>query len=100
MWGAGYDLSSQDSVTKIISKFDRLIGIENLSSFHFNDSKKEMGSKVDRHANLGQGLIPLEGLQAVARYAESKSIPIILETPDKNPGDRINDLKVVRGWFS
>lgn len=83
VWAAGYDISNIKGVTDLFVQYNQLIGIENLSCIHFNDSKKERGSKVDRHANLGEGLIGKEGLISVAKFAVQNRIPLILETPEK-----------------
>ena len=96
MWGAGYNISTKKTATQVLNEFDQLIGIKNLSCFHFNDSKKECGSKVDRHNNLGNGEIGLPGLTAIAKYAAQKSLPIILETPINNPEDRLYDINLVK----
>lgn len=95
MWAAGYNISTPAKAQEILANFDQLIGKKQIGCFHFNDSKKECGSKVDRHDNLGNGQIDLKGLGRVVKFATQNSIPIILETPDKNSGDRENDLKVL-----
>lgn len=99
LWAAGYDLSSAGAAKKLLTEIDSAVGMKNVACLHFNDSKKDRGSRVDRHDNLGKGLIPLEGLGAVLNYAVSKSIPVILETPDKNPGDRLADIRVLKEMF-
>ncbi len=95
MWGAGYDISSPKKTKDVLKNFDQLIGKKQIGCFHFNDSKKECGSKVDRHDNLGNGKIDLKGLGEIVEFAIQNSIPVILETPDKNPGDRANDLEIL-----
>lgn len=96
MWAAGYDFSTAKSTQEVLLKVEQSIGTTQIACFHFNDSKKELGSKVDRHENLGKGLIPLDGLKIIAKFAKKNSIPIILETPDKNPDDRINDITLLK----
>jgi len=99
IWGAGYDISTPKGAADLLTEYDKLIGIRNLSCIHFNDSKKECGSKVDRHDNLGEGLIGKEGLLAIAKYAESNSIPIILETPEKDGKTHLGDINLLRSWM-
>ena len=99
IWAAGYDISTQKSVEQTIKEYDQLIGIDTLSCFHFNDSKKLLGSRVDRHDNIGRGNIALEGLITIARFAEKHSIPLIMETPEKDGITHLDDLKVVRAFF-
>jgi len=99
IWAAGYDISSQKAVQQTLKEYDQLIGLDTLSCIHFNDSKKLLGSRVDRHDNIGCGNIALEGLAAIARFAESRSIPLILETPEKDGKTHLDDLKVVKTFF-
>jgi deoxyribonuclease-4 len=78
---AGYDLSSNKTVKAFFSKFNKLIGIKHVVLIHLNDSKPELGKRVDRHENIGKGHIGLLGLTQVIKYAKKKNIPVILETP-------------------
>lgn len=102
IWAAGYDIGTQAGVSKTLEAYDQLIGVKTLSCFHFNDSKKLLASRVDRHDNIGNGNIALEGLQAIARFAEKHSIPMILETPDSEMKKteagktHLDDIKTVR----
>lgn len=99
IWAAGYDISTPEGVEKTLKTYDQLIGIKTLSCFHFNDSKKDLASRVDRHDNMGRGTIDIKGLQAIAKFAESHSIPLILETPEKDGMTHLDDVKVVRSFF-
>lgn len=96
LWGAGYDLSSRDSVNRFFNAFDSAVGLKHLACLHFNDSKKERGSKVDRHDNLLQGQIGEEGLKAIVKFAEINNIPLILETPEKDGHTHLGDINIVR----
>lgn len=98
-FAGGYDLRSAASVKKVFTEFDKTLGIKNLSCIHFNDALSEFGSQVDRHANLGEGKIGKVGLVAVAKFAEKNSIPLILETPEKNGKTHLQDLKKLRSWL-
>ena len=89
---AGYDMRSPKIVNSYFSKFNKLIGNQNLALIHFNDSAKKLGSNVDRHANIGEGYIGnpdldgnIDGLKAVFKKASQLSIPMVLETPDIHP---------------
>lgn len=75
---AGYDLSNVDSV---LDEFDTVIGLSKLHCIHLNDSRNEMGSHKDRHANIGYGMIGFEHLLAILNHPKLKEIPKILETP-------------------
>lgn len=100
IWAAGYDISTTKGVKATLKEYDQLIGLDTLSCFHFNDSRKERGSRVDRHMNIGKGLINIEGLQEIARYAEQNSVPLILETPEKNGMTHLDDVKLVKSFFA
>lgn len=97
LWAAGYDLSTPESVSSIFKKYDEMIGLKNVACIHFNDSKKEKGSRLDRHENLGDGKIGIEGLKVVAEIAVEKSIPLILETPEENK-THLDDVRIVKSW--
>lgn len=83
-FAAGYDLTSADSYAAVMAEFDRLIGAERLALFHLNDSKKGLGSRVDRHDHVGRGLIGRDGFQALMQDHRFIGCPKIMETP---PGD-------------
>lgn len=83
-FAAGYDLTSAAGYADVMTEFERLIGIERLALFHLNDSKKALGSRVDRHDHVGRGLIGLGGFQALMQDARFGRIAKIIETP---PGE-------------
>lgn len=89
-YAAGYDWQNAE---EIFATFDHLIGLEHLACIHFNDSKKPVGSRVDRHENLFQGVIGEKSLIAIAKFAAAKKIPIILETPGDKNGDHVEEIK-------
>ncbi len=80
-FASGYDLTSEEGAKETFGLFDEHIGLEHLKMFHLNDAKKEQGSRVDRHEDIAMGKIGLEGILAIARFAEKNNIPCILETP-------------------
>ena len=79
-FAAGYDLRSAQSCATVIERFDHLLGLEKLALFHFNDSKKPLGSRVDRHDHVGKGMIGREGFAALMSDDRLRHIPKILET--------------------
>lgn len=81
-FAAGYDLSTPEGYAKTWTEFDHFIGADYLSGIHLNDSKKGLGSKVDRHAPLGAGAIGLPFFKMLVNDPRTDFIPIILETPD------------------
>ena len=62
-FAAGYDFTTQKDTVRYSLNFDRILGLENLLAFHFNDSKKGLGSRVDRHEHIGQGALGLSGFR-------------------------------------
>lgn len=83
-FAAGYDLRSASGYEATMAEFERLIGTERIALFHCNDSKKPLGSRVDRHDHVGRGLIGVEGFQALMQDQRFAAVAKIIETP---PGD-------------
>lgn len=83
-FAAGYDLTSAAGYAAVLAEFDRLIGVEKLALFHVNDSKKPLGSRVDRHNHVGRGLIGPDGFEALMQDPRFADVAKIIETP---PGD-------------
>ena len=100
VWAAGYNIVDKDGLDATMDEFDRDIGLELLRSVHANDSKRELGSSVDRHDNIGDGLIGEEGFANVMSHPAFKDIPFYLEVPgvDKKGPDKPNveTLKRIR----
>ncbi len=78
---AGYDFADVNKYDEIWNDFDRIVGFSFLKGIHLNDSKKELGSKVDRHDSLGEGLIGFDFFKKLMNDERIQNIPIILETP-------------------
>jgi len=94
-FAAGYPLTTGDEFAETFSKLDRLIGIEHLHAIHVNDSKREFGSRVDRHETLGEGCLGLEPFRHLVNDRRLQDVPMYLETPKgKNPSgddwDQVN----------
>ena len=92
VWAAGYDIVDKDGFEATIDEFDRDIGLDLLRSVHANDSKRELGSSVDRHDNIGEGLIGEAGFANVMSHPAFKDLPFYLEVPgfDKSGPDKPN----------
>lgn len=82
---AGYDISTEDGWRKTLDEFDRTIGLNYLCAFHLNDSQKDIGSRVDRHASLGSGKIGLESFRFLMQSPKTRHLPKYLETPEGPP---------------
>ncbi len=81
---SGYDIKTEAGFKKTFDDFDRIVGFQYLKGMHLNDSKKELGSRVDRHDNIGKGFIGLETFRRIMNDPRFDNIPLILETPDPN----------------
>jgi len=77
---AGYDIRTVPGWESLIEDFDRELGLDRLKVIHVNDSKKDMGSRVDRHEHIGLGRIGLEGFRILMNEPRLAGIPLILET--------------------
>ena len=81
VWAAGYDISTPESLAKVLEEFDREIGLSKLTAIHANDSKKPLGSAVDRHENIGLGEIGETAFAALMAHPAASDLPIYLEVP-------------------
>ena len=94
-FAAGYDIGNSDSIDQVIEDFDSRIGLERLSVIHANDSKVPFASGVDRHENIGEGHIGIEGFKTIVNHPSLKNVPFILEVPGfdgKGPDKRNIDI--------
>lgn len=85
IFAAGYDIRTKSALDATLDEFNRTVGLEYLNAMHINDSVKDLGSRVDRHADLGKGLIGIECFKAIMQDARLKHIPKYLETPGMAP---------------
>ena len=98
IFAAGYPLIDPKEYKKTMKSFDDIIGLDRLKIFHINDSKKEFGSKRDRHEHLGEGFLGLEAFRNIVNDKRLKKVPMILETPKEDDMlDDIKNLKILRG---
>jgi len=81
-FAAGYDISTPEKFDGVIAEFDKIIGVKYICAVHLNDSKKERGSNVDRHASIGEGILGVEPFRYIMNNKIFDNIPLILETPD------------------
>jgi len=99
-FAAGYDLSLPKGAEKTFAEFDKVIGLNRLSVLHINDSKSALGSRVDRHDNLGKGRIGLDTFRWIMGSKELALIPKILETPKgKDLAEDVEAMALLRGFL-
>ncbi|RME83303.1 MAG: deoxyribonuclease IV [Caldilineae bacterium] len=94
---AGYDFRTPEGYQRVMAEFDRVIGLEHLRCFHFNDSKHDVGSRKDRHTHIGEGHIGREPFGFIINDPRFSHIPMILETPkSKDLHEDVENLAVLR----
>lgn len=96
---AGYDFRTEETYHETMEKFDRTVGISNLKAIHVNDSKKGLNSRVDRHDNIGKGMIGVEPFAFFLNDPRLKEVPMVVETPTEDDGHR-KDIEILRSLIS
>lgn len=97
IFAAGYALAPKRAYTKTMKEFDQAVGLDRLVAFHLNDSKKDFGSRVDRHEHIGRGFLGLEPFTHVVNDRRFKSTPMYLETPkavDEESGEEWDTINL------
>ena len=95
IFAAGYDIRKELAYRSTMDEFKRIVGLRRIKAFHLNDSKREFGSRVDRHEHIGRGRIGLAGFAALMNDTRFHEVPMTLETPKEDDMDRKN-LKKLR----
>ena len=88
IFAAGYNIRSAAAYTEVMRQFDSTVGLQYLKLLHLNDSKKELGSRVDRHEHIGQGTIGLAAFRFIMQDSRLVAIPKIIETPKDSKGQK------------
>ena len=99
VFAAGYDFRRADRYEEMIGEFDRLVGTRRIKCFHMNDSKRELGSRVDRHENIGKGQLGLGAFRLLLNEEQFSNVPMLLETPGGEEGYR-RDLATLRSLLN
>lgn len=79
---AGFEIRTREGFNETFSKFDDIVGFKYLKGMHINDSKKDVGTRVDRHDSLGKGVMNMELFGLIMNDSRFDDMPLILETPD------------------
>ena len=82
-YSAGYDLKTEAGYKATFEEFENVVGFSYLRAIHLNDTKKEFGSRVDRHDSIGKGLLGMEFFERLMNDPRFDNMPLILETPDE-----------------
>jgi deoxyribonuclease-4 len=97
LFAAGYDIRTSAGYSRTMKKFNSLIGTERIFAFHVNDSRRPLGSRVDRHAHIGQGCIGTEAFRCLLNDRRFFRVPKILETPKgKDLAEDLMNLATLR----
>ena len=83
-FAAGYDLSTEEGFNDVFERFNEVVGFNYLKGMHLDDSKKELGSHVDRHESIGKGTIGITPFKMIMQDERFNGIPLVLETPNPN----------------
>lgn len=89
-FAAGYDLRTETGYKKTFQEFDKHLSIKKIKAFHLNDALKEMGCRVDRHANIGTGFLGVEAFKPLVNDSRFKNLPMCLET---DPGEEMENYR-------
>ncbi|HHL40232.1 MAG TPA: deoxyribonuclease IV [Deltaproteobacteria bacterium] len=95
-WAAGYPLKTGEDAERLAGEIEAAMGLERVALAHLNDSKGELGSRLDRHEHIGRGAIGEEGLRAFLEHPFFGGVPLVLETPKKDEDDDRRNLETVR----
>jgi deoxyribonuclease-4 len=97
VFAAGYDIATETGYEQTFAEFDAIVGMDRLVAFHVNDSKRELGSRVDRHEHIGKGHIGKKGFSFLMNDPRFAKVPKILETPkgEDMAEDKVN-MRVLR----
>lgn len=97
-FAGGYDISTEEGFHDTFEQFEKIVGFEKLMGMHLNDSKKELGTQVDRHDSLGDGFIGWTPFELIMKDDRFNGIPLILETPNTERwSEEIAKLKELAG---
>ena len=99
IFAAGYDLRDAAAYHRTLDQLDQVLGLSRVKAFHLNDSKRELGSRVDRHEHIGEGLIGAEGFKLLVKDRRFAGTPMILETPggETHYGKNLSRLRQLHG---
>lgn len=91
VFAAGYEMRTRDAYERTIDEMIRHVGLENVGAFHLNDSKKPLGSRVDRHTHIGEGELGLEPFRFLLNDPRFARLPKVIETP--KPIETVSDQR-------
>ncbi len=93
---SGYDIATEQGLTKLLQAANEHLGLENVPVMHANDAKTKLNSHLDRHANIGAGYIGFEGFRRILNHPKLCEKAFILETPVDKPGDDLRNVQALK----
>ncbi len=96
VFAAGYDIRTDEGYAKTFAQFDALVGLDRLRAIHVNDSMKPFGSRVDRHADIGEGEIGPRAFELLVNDERFRRVPMLLETDAERHQENLDRLKSLR----
>jgi len=96
LYASGFDLGSDEAVGNTMGLFDEVVGFDMLKVVHLNDSKGALGSRLDRHENIGKGRIGRKGIRAFLHYPGVQERPLIMEAPFEDTSTMKASIRLVR----
>ena len=96
-FASGYDIRTEKGWKETFDEFDKTVDLKWLKAFHINDSKKEFGSRVDRHESIGKGLLTMETFWCLVNDDRFTELPMLLETPVNDPSEYAVEIDLLRG---
>ena len=99
VFSAGYNIREEEGLANLVTEIDSLLGLDRLKLIHLNDTKDKLGSRRDRHCDIGEGEIGKEGFKRFINHPAIRNVPFILETPKKKEGDDSRNLAAVRKLY-
>jgi deoxyribonuclease-4 len=97
---AGYDLREEDGLRAMVQSLEKTVGTKKVRAIHFNDSRAEYNTRVDRHWHIGEGHIGKDALRRVAQHPKLAHAAFILETPYKLPADNMPNINALRSFVN
>jgi deoxyribonuclease-4 len=99
LYVSGYDVTDSAELDRVVKDVDRLIGLDRLRCLHVNDSKAALGSNLDRHENIGDGLLG-EKLGVFLAHPKLRGLPALLEVPGEGHGPDAEQIRRLKDLYA
>lgn len=96
LYASGFDVATEAGLRDTVKRAEAVLGLDHVPVIHTNDSKGALASKLDRHANIGEGQIGLDGFRRILNHPKLRSKAFVLETPIDQPGDDLRNVNALK----